>query len=67
MLTIDPSLPAGVSVGDPDEATVTIVDDDGKQTIVNYFVWVITSRPMLRINNGMTNHMCVCACMLVQK
>jgi len=29
-LTIDPSLPSGVSVGDPGEATVTIVDDDGK-------------------------------------
>ena len=30
-ITIDPlSLPSGVSVGDPGEATVTIVDDDGK-------------------------------------
>ena len=67
MITIDPSLPSYVSVGDPSEATVTIVDDDRKQTIVNYFVWIITSRPMLHINNGMTNHMCVCACMLVQK
>ena len=38
MITIDPSLPTGVSVGDPSEATVTIVDNDRKQTIVNYFV-----------------------------
>jgi len=31
MLTINqPSLPTGVSPGDPSEATVTIVDDDGK-------------------------------------
>ena len=29
-LTIDPSLPTFVSVGTPDEATVTIVDDDRK-------------------------------------
>ena len=36
MLTIDPSLPTGVSVGTPDEATVTIVDDDGKQTTLHY-------------------------------
>ena len=36
-LTIDPSLPTGVSVGTPDEATVTIVDDDCKQTTVDYF------------------------------
>ena len=27
-ITIDPSLPTDVSVGTPDEATVTIVDDD---------------------------------------
>jgi len=31
MLTIDqPSLPTGVTRGDPSEATVTIVDNDGK-------------------------------------
>jgi len=31
MLTIDqPSLPEGVTVGEPNEATVTIVDNDGK-------------------------------------
>ena len=35
MLTIDPSLPTYVSVGDPGEATVTIVDNDRKQIIVN--------------------------------
>ena len=29
-LTIDPSLPTGVSVGTPGQATVTIVDDDRK-------------------------------------
>ena len=30
-LTIDPSsLPTGVTVGNPDQATVTIVDNDGK-------------------------------------
>ena len=30
MLTIDqPSLPEGVTVGEPNEATVTIVDNDG--------------------------------------
>ena len=31
MLTINPSsVPTGVTVGNPDQATVTIVDDDGK-------------------------------------
>ena len=30
MLTIDPSLPDGVTRGTPSEATVTIVDDDRK-------------------------------------
>ena len=32
MLTIDPSslIPTGVTVGSPDQATVTIVDDDRK-------------------------------------
>ena len=30
MLTIDPTLPTGVTVGDPNEATVTIVDNDCK-------------------------------------
>ena len=30
MLTIDPSLPSGVSVGDPGEATINIVDISGK-------------------------------------
>ena len=35
MLTIDePSLPTGVSRGDPGEATVTIVDNDGKEFII---------------------------------
>ena len=29
-LTIDPSLPTGIFVGSPDQATVTIVDNDGK-------------------------------------
>ena len=33
MLTIDPSsLPTDVTVGNPDQATVTIVDDDRKQS-----------------------------------
>ena len=36
MLTIDPSLPTGVSVGTPGETRVTIVDDDGKQTTLHY-------------------------------
>ena len=33
MLTIDPNSlpPTGVTVGSPDQAIVTIVDDDGKQ------------------------------------
>ena len=31
MLTINPSsVPTGVTVGNPDQATVTIMDDDGK-------------------------------------
>ena len=30
MLTINPSLPTYVSVGNPGETTVTIVDNDGK-------------------------------------
>ena len=34
MLTIDPSLPTYVSVGDPSEATVTIVDNDGKKLCI---------------------------------
>ena len=35
MLTIDSSsLPNNVTIGDPDEATVTIVDNDGKNCIV---------------------------------
>ena len=39
MLTISPSsLPSNVIVGDPDEATVTIVDDDGKKTVINHFL-----------------------------
>ena len=29
-ITIDPSLPTGVTVGTPDQATVTIVDEDSK-------------------------------------
>ena len=37
MLTINPSLlPTGVSVGDPGQATVTIVDDDGKFDVLIY-------------------------------
>ena len=35
MLTIDSSLPTGVSVGTPDQATVTIVDDDSKKSCIN--------------------------------
>ena len=42
-LTIDPSLPTGVSVGTPDVATVTIVDDDRKQnnciTIISIMIY----------------------------
>ena len=35
MLTINPSpLPTGVSVGTPDQATVTIVDVGSKQTVI---------------------------------
>ena len=35
MLTIDPSsLPTCVTVGSPDQATVTIVDDDRKFTLL---------------------------------
>ena len=35
ILTINSSsLPTGVTVGDPGQATVTIVDDDGKQSLV---------------------------------
>ena len=38
ILTISPSsLPNNVTVSDPDEATVTIVDDDGKKTVINHF------------------------------
>jgi len=37
MLTIDqPSLPTGVNRGDPSEATVTIVDNDGKLNILHH-------------------------------
>ena len=35
LLTIDPSLPTGVSVGTPSQATVTIVDDDRKLSYRN--------------------------------
>ena len=38
LLTISPSsLPSDVTVVDPDEATVTIVDDDGKKITINLF------------------------------
>ena len=38
ILTISPSsLPSNVTVSDPGQATVTIVDDDGKKT-VNHFL-----------------------------
>ena len=37
MITIDPSsLPSNVTVGDPDQVTVTIVDNDGKYFIPKY-------------------------------
>ena len=39
ILTIDQtSLPTGVTRGSLGEATVTIVDDDGKKIIINYFL-----------------------------
>ena len=39
VLTISPlSLPNNVTVNDPDEVTVTIVDDDGKKTVINHFL-----------------------------
>ena len=39
MLTINPSsLPTNVTVGSPGQATVTIVDDDGKQ-LLNTFLY----------------------------
>ena len=38
-LTIDPSsLPTGVTVGIPDQATVTVVDNDGKLSVKGYIV-----------------------------
>ena len=45
MITIDPStLPDDVSVGDPGQATVTIVDVGSKQiVIVNHFLWTNAS------------------------
>ena len=37
IITIDPSsLPTGVIVGDPGQATVTIMDDDGKLSVMGY-------------------------------
>ena len=37
MLTISPSsLPSNVTVGDPDKVTVTIVDNDGKNIVINF-------------------------------
>ena len=39
ILTIDETLlPTGVTRGSPGNATVTIVDDDGKKIIINYFL-----------------------------
>ena len=44
ILTISPSsLPSDVTVSDPDEATVTIVDDDGKKTVINHFLSINAS------------------------
>ena len=37
MITVDPSsLPNNVTVGDPDQVIVTIVDNDGKYFILKY-------------------------------
>ena len=39
MLTISPSsLLSNVTASDPDEAKVTILDDDGKKTVINHFL-----------------------------
>ena len=38
-LTIDPnSLPTGVTPGDPDQATVTIVNDDSMLSLFTFFL-----------------------------
>ena len=39
MITIDPnSLPTGVTRGDPDQATVTIVNDDSKLSLFAFLL-----------------------------
>ena len=54
ILTIDPSLPTGVNVGTPDEATMTIVDDDRKKFCIDntvLLVYVIAWVAAVRIWN----------------
>ena len=48
MLTINPSsLPTNVTVGSPGQATVTIVDDDGKQLLNTFlYTFVLVCHPL---------------------
>ena len=43
MLTIDPSLPTGVKLGTPSEATVTIMNDD-RELIQIYMILVFKTK-----------------------
>ena len=41
MITIDPSsLPSNVTVGDPDQVTVTIVDNDGEYSFLSSYSYM---------------------------
>ena len=64
MITIDPSsLPNNVTVGDPDQVIVTIVDNDGKYFILKYSyvcaLKLLMSVPSLyNLARNMYNSMC---------
>ena len=59
MLTIDPSLPDGVTRGTPSEATVTIVDDDRK-FYYQWFCCLICHMYLYLFLH--IKHMCMCMC-----
>ena len=55
MLTINQTLPDGVTRGTPSEATVTIVDDDGKYSESTFvFVIIITVKLIVNISLNTT-------------
>ena len=59
MLTIDPSLATFVSVGTPDEATVTIVDDDRKQFYIATILTIFSCNSSIVTSNEPLNNSCI--------